>query len=225
MSLQEINFHTAVAGFNRSEVLTYIRTLTQQQETELQTLSARHEQALQSLQEQHELDLDALRSQLDEARAEAEAATPAEETRQELATLRSEGDTLRQENDALREEIVALKAQLAAWAPNVSSYDILRAQLGEIELDARTRSATMLNLAHQQELALYRQADATLRQAEQSFRQARNNADATLAHLISELQRLQADLTALGTPLDQHLAVLSALHIQYPNHEEAAADE
>ncbi len=216
MVAQEMNFHTAVAGFHRGQVLDYIRQMTRQQEKaeaqiadlQQQLEQARDQIARQEAEQPLQSKLDTLT--LDNSTLQLTCAS----LQEELAGLQQQVQQPTQANSALEQENALLTQQLAAWEPNVNSYDILCQTVGEIEVAARARSAAILSEARQQEQDLYNRAEATLRRAEGSFCQARNGADATLAHVITELDRLRSELYALGGILDDSQNALSAIHVR-----------
>ncbi len=211
MNAEEMQFRTvAFGGFHRGEVLDYIRNMTSRYQDELE--EARDE-------------LTAAEQKLQQVNAAAPADDRIGALERQTETLEAENTALRREKDSLTEENRRLREQLAAWEPNVNSYGILRNQVGEIELDARARSAALLRQAEQQEQALYSRAEATLRRTEQQFRQVQGNADATLAHLTTELERIQGELSALSDALDQDGAALADLHVENPTGEGGTSHE
>lgn len=216
MQAEEVRFRTAAfGGFQRADVLDYIRETAQQQELALSQANTRAAEAEDQLW-QTESELAEARRELAALREAAEPAQTGEPDplRAELDALRAENGDLRARNQALEGEKASLQARLDDWAPHVSSYDILKAQVGEIELDARARSAALLQQAEQRQQALFDRAEATLRHTEQKFRTVRGSADAALAHLSAELSRIQEELAALECTLDQDVSAVSALHVE-----------
>ncbi len=200
----DVTFNTAFRGFHREDVLKYIR----------------------EQEQRHQIDFQDMKQLLEEAERRADALEQAAQLTpdmqallEENQALKSQRDTLQEENTLLLKENHALLQKVTSWEPDIQNYGILCRQVGEIELSARGRSSALLEQAHQQEAAVYQQAEEVLRQTEQRYRRAREEAETTLAHLSAELERLRGELFALGQEMEQNESSLSALHVQRPGQE------
>ncbi len=209
MSEQEYLFRgAAFGGFNRGDVLSYIQKTT----------------------EEHRRQTAELRQQLEEAAGEREAlqasASRGKEALEKLpelegriAALTEENSRLKSENDRLRAEGEQLQEKIRNWAPSVTTYDAIKDQMAEIELDARQRGAILLQRAGEQAGDLRRQASETVQHTADWYDRTRNDTNQTLAYLCQEMERIRGELQALSTVMDCDGQTLFGLSVEEQRHE------
>lgn len=217
MSQQEGKFRTAIfGGYNRSDVLNFITESVQAQQAEMNMLHN---------------NLGYLESQLREAEGLREQMAELEDQRramqEALARLEQENEVLRDRCqaaeqaqsdlnsrcEAAEQEKSALEAEYAATVVDARSYAALRDQVGNIELEARTRGQAMLNEAEAAVARIYEQANHSLDKVRWNYNGACTNVENILSHLVEELRRSELMLSELTRAMDEGRGDLAALRL------------
>ncbi len=164
------NFRSvAFGGFDKEEVIQYIQK-TAQENTDA---------------------LEALRRENSDLRAENEAL----HKRLDLS-LREQEDSARKEAQELREKIGRLSAELEELRPQAQSYREVRAQVGDIECQARRRASEL-------ESATTAQMNALVSNIHKQYQDMAGNFGATAAQLTAELRKIEVGLSQLPRAMDQ----------------------
>ena len=173
----QMNFRSALNGFNREDVVHYIEYLNSKHSTELNQLNS---------------ELDYLRTRQAEPAPEAPAPAPADDETlaQQAARIRELFDRckeLEQEVDTLKAENAGLTAQMDADKKQQSSYQ----SRVEEELEAYRRAERTERFARERAENLYRQANGALADATVKVDDAANEVSQMADQVITQLAQLQ----------------------------------
>jgi chromosome segregation ATPase len=199
MSNQEFEFRSATfGGFNRDDVTRYIKTITEEHRESIAQL----EQRLAEVTEEK----NALAAKEAQSAETQQRVTQLEEQlsaeRENSAQLQEQISELQAQNQQLREEEAALQDKLKVWAPSVTTYGAIKNQMAEIELNARERSALLLQRAEEQAESMKRQSAETVAHSAEEYDKTRVDVNQTLNYLIGQLQHIQGQLRSLSVVLD-----------------------
>jgi chromosome segregation ATPase len=219
MSNEAYEFRNATfGGFNRDDVTLYIKNMNDQHNASMAEVQAQ----LDTLTQQNTT----LATQVAQYGTIQQKAT---ELASQLAAEQKENVHLREQNSALQAQVAQLKQQQSAlqeklktWAPSVTTYGAIKNQMAEIELNARERSALLLQKAEDQAAEKRRQSDSTLAHTAAEYDKVRADTNQTLSYLAGQLQHIQGQLQSLSVVLDKDGATLFGL--QTPAEPEAVAD-
>ncbi len=209
MSEQEYVFRgAAFGGFNRWDVLSYIRKMTEE-----------HQQEITELRKQLGEVTDQ-RNALESRAASAEAARGRlPELEGQVAALTEEIGNLKAENERLQAEHGQLQEKLRSWEPSITTYGAIKDQMAEIELNARERGAVLLQRAGEQASDLRRKANETVQHTAVWYDQTKNDTNQTLTYIIQELERIRGELQALSAVMDCDGQSLFGLGMEEQDHE------
>ena len=159
----------AFGGFDKEEVIQYIQK-TAQENTDVQ---------------------EALRRENNDLRAENEAL----QKRLDLS-LREQEDSARREAEELREKIESLSAELEELRPQAQSYQEVRAQVGDIECQARRRASEL-------ESATTARLNALVSDIQRQYQDMAGAFGTTAAQVTAELRKIEVGLSQLPRAMDQ----------------------
>lgn len=164
------NFRSvAFGGFDKEEVVQYIQK-TAQENTDAQ---------------------EALRKENNGLRAENEAL----QKRLELS-LREQEDSARKEAEELRGKIESLTAELEELRPQAQSYREVRAQVGDIECQARQRASEL-------ESATTARLNTLVSDIQKQYQNMAGVFGATAVQITTELRKIEVGLSQLPRAMDQ----------------------
>lgn len=164
------NFRSVTfGGFDKEEVIQYIQKTAQESTDAQEALSRENGQ----LREENE----ALKKRLD-------------------FSLREQEDSARQEAEKLREKIRGLTAELEELRPQALSYREVRAQVGDIECQARRRAGEL-------ESATTARLNALVSDIQRQYQDMAGAFDATAAQVTAELRKIEVGLSQLPRAMDQ----------------------
>ncbi len=167
---------TAFGGFQRQDVVDYIEN------------SAR----------EHAAQLNALRAELKQTQEQL-AVLQGEKARADALAVRCDDLSARvDELSPLETEVAELRRQVAEYQPQAEAYDTLKGSLAEIELDARSRAAQLVQDAEEESAAKRGQAQALLDQVLGEYGRVGENANAAITDVICRLTDLRASLASLS---------------------------
>ena len=177
MSEKIIRFRTAAfGGFQRQDVVDYV----------------------ESAAKEHAQQLRELREELKQTQARAEAADELEAQLEAVTAQRDELEAQLAAQAALEEEVAALRAQVAQLQPDADSFRQLKGTLADIELDARRRSAAIIEEAEASAQEMKAKASALLSRISEEFNRSKLNTNSTLDNLIQQLTQMRSSLTGLA---------------------------
>lgn len=148
-----------------------------------------------------------------------ENTTAQEALQKELSNLRAENETLKSEAEALRqkaetagkaelarleEENRALAQQLAAALPDAEAYAKIKAEVGDIECQARKRACDLEESTSVRMEAMLAALRLQYQELTDTFRVAN-------AHVTAELRKAEVTLSQMPRALDQAGAELDAM--------------
>lgn len=164
------NFRSvAFGGFDKEEVIQYIQK-TAQENTDAQ---------------------EALRRENNKLRAENEAL----QKRLDFS-LREQEDSARKEAEELRGKIERLTAELEELRPQAKSYREVRAQVGDIECQARQRASEL-------ESATTARLNTLVSDIQKQYQDMAGAFGATAAQVTAELRKIEVGLSQLPRAMDQ----------------------
>lgn len=164
------NFRSVTfGGFDKEEVIQYVQK-TAQENTDAQETLRRENSALREENE-------ALKKRLE-------------------ASLREQEEAARAEAEALRGNIRALSAELEELRPQALSYQEVRAQVGDIECQARRRAGEL-------EAATTARLNALVSEIQRQYQEVAGAFDATAAQVTAELRKIEVNLSQLPRAMDR----------------------
>ncbi len=209
MGEQEYVFRgAAFGGFNREDVLRYIRKMAEEHRQE----TAELRKQLSDVTDQR----DRFQSQVKQAET---AGDKLSELEGQAGALTEENDRLKAENERLRGERDQLQEQIRTWTPSITTYGAIKDQMAEIELNARERGAMLLRRAERQAGDLRRQAGEVVQHTAAWYDRTRNDTNQTLDYVSQELERIRGELQALSAVMDCDGRSLFGLGMEEESHE------
>ena len=110
----------------------------------------------------------------------------------------------------LRQEYGQMKGQLERYAQGSQAYDALKADIGQIEMDARLRAKRLVDEGDAKAAQALSEAQDKITSVNQRYEQLRESLNATLTHVAAQLQEIRAQVQGLDTALDRDSAALEA---------------
>lgn len=202
-------FRSAVGGFNKQDVLSFLEAQAKQAAQVQQELQSRLEGA-ERQGEALRRERDELSAQLEEARRELETARQSrdslsaqlEEVQRELSAGRAETEQVRRERDAARSEGESLRTRLDEVLPDAQAYAQIKERTAGVELDAHRRAQAIQDKAEQDAQRLRRQMEQWLERMEKEYGAMRGEVEITVSHAASELDRVRAGLDRITRLVD-----------------------
>ena len=159
----------AFGGFDKEEVIQYIQQMAQE----------------------HTQTQEALQKEVNDLRAENEG------LKEKLELLQQEqADSARKEAETLRNQISALTAQLEELRPQAESYQQVRAQVGDIEYQARRRATEL-------ESSTTARLNALVSDIQRQYQDMAGTFNTTAAQVTAELRKIEVNLAQLPRAMDQ----------------------
>ena len=208
MNEEKGQFRTAaIGGFNRQDVLDYITRCAEESNGKIQALQ---EQANQLRRERE----DAAR-ELEALRTEHQAAVEA----RDAALVRAESaeaglESQREELERLRREAAELRETVSRLQPEADAMEQLKHRLADIELDARARGEQIVQKADREAQATRQAMEQIVGKTRQSFDVTRTDVEATVSHMVGEMERLIGMLNRLTTAFDENGQAIAALRVE-----------
>ncbi|WP_369282385.1 hypothetical protein [Oscillibacter sp. GMB15532] len=172
------NFRSVTfGGFDKEEVIQYVQKTAQENTDEQEALRKDNS----ALREENE----ALKKQLE-------------------VSLREQAETARREGTELREKIRSLTAELEELRPQALSYQEVRAQVGDIECQARRRAGEL-------ETATTARLNALVSDIQKQYQDLAGAFDVTAVQVTAELRKIEVGLSQLPRAMDQAGKELSEL--------------
>ncbi len=159
----------AFGGFDKEEVIQYIQK-TAQENTDAQEALLRENNDLRAENEALQKKLDLL--------------------------LREQEDSARKEAEELRGKIESLSAELEELRPQAQSYQEVRAQVGDIECQARRRASEL-------ESATTARLNALVSDIQRQYQDMAGAFGATAVQVTAELRKIEVGLSQLPRAMDQ----------------------
>ena len=191
MSMQQ--FRSAMGGFNRQDVLTYIDASAKAHAQDMEQLRA-------------ELEQTRTRAQEFQARAEAaeyqvaELAPRAAQMEKATAELEAKRSALA----AAERELKELKARVAMLEPKADAYEAVKEKTAGIELEAHQRAKQVVDEAQAHAAAIRSQTEQWLTKVKGSYERLRTDVEATVNHTAGELERASKALTQVNREFRDH---------------------
>lgn len=143
-------FRTALGGFNRQDVQTYIEQAASAHQLELEELRKRLEEA-----EQHGRELEFALSSAETAKSgaaaeEAKVRASLETSTRSLSRLRGELSQTESKLMVAKQELERLQAQVGRLEPMADSYAQLKDRVATVELDAHRKAQDTLSQAQEE---------------------------------------------------------------------------
>ena len=172
-------FRTALGGFNRQDVQTYIEQAASAHQLELEELRKRLEEA-----EQHGRELEFALSSAETAKSgaaaeEAKVRASLETSTRSLSRLRGELSQTESKLMVAKQELERLQAQVGRLEPMADSYAQLKDRVATVELDA------------------HRKAQDTLSQAQEEAERVRTETRAWLGRVLEQYSLLRQGMEGL----------------------------
>lgn len=198
MSMQQ--FRSAMGGFNRQDVLTYIDASAKAHAQDMEQLRA-------------ELEQTRTRAQEFQARAEAaeyqvaELAPRAAQMEKATAELEAKRSALA----AAERELKELKARVAMLEPKADAYEAVKEKTAGIELEAHQRAKQVVDEAQAHAAAIRSQTEQWLTKVKGSYERLRTDVEATINHTAGELERAGKALTQVNREFRDHDTAMQAV--------------
>jgi len=184
-------------GFNRQDVLNYLERTARDHSQQMESLQKKLSQA--NLEKNEKISQLADLSEKQEY-IEAEnhhLSDVLERTKTELEDKRGRLSVAEEELSVLRGRASELEAKAEA-------YERLRDRAATIELEAHTRAQKIENDANSQAGSVHNQVEDWLSQTETRYERLRSDINATLAHAIEELARVEKSLSESSESFKEH---------------------
>lgn len=220
-------FRSSIGGFNRSDVVDYIESVSVEHKKELRRLKDANEK-LEAEKAALQAELDQTRHTLDAANDELSAAK-AELSRmqEEDASLQQQIESLAQEASELSQRALDAEAKVDAYAQQPVPSQAVAAEDAPVEEETDTEPSednSVSSLA-QQELEAYRRAEATERNALARAARLREKLSQLCDHAHSRYTETGEDLAALSqdlsSVLDRMRDTLADLQVAFDETENA----
>jgi len=198
MSMKQ--FRSAMGGFNRQDVLTYIDAAAKSHAQDMEQIRAELEQT---------------RNQLQEFQARAEAAeTQVTELAPRAAQMEKATAELEAKRSALaaaEREIKELRAKVAMLEPKAEAYEAVKEKTAGIELEAHQRAKQVTDEAQAHAAAIRSQTEQWLTKVKGSYERLRTDVEATINHTAGELERAGKALTQVNREFREHDVAMQAV--------------
>lgn len=198
MSMQQ--FRSAMGGFNRQDVLTYI----------------------DAAAKAHAQDMEQLRAELEQVRGQAQEfqtrAETAEKQVTELAPRAAQMEKATAELEAKRSALAAaerelkeLRARVAMLEPKAEAYEAVKDKTAGIELEAHQRAKQVMDEAQSRAATVRSQTEQWLIKVKGSYERLRTDVEATVNHTAGELERAGKALSQVNREFRDHDAAMQAV--------------
>lgn len=192
---------SAVGGFRRQDVLSYLVTMEESHKEALEALRNQLEEC-QKAREEEVLLLHAL---------EARAATAGEvhaALEENLAQVTAQRDEAQEALKAARGELAGLQAMMAELRPKAAAYQRLKSRTGTIELEAQERAQMTLDRAEEDATGVRESCVNWLREVQLEYERLRFDLNATFLKSNAELDKISQSFDEISGEFDQHSDVL-----------------
>ena len=219
-------FRSSIGGFNRSDVVDYIESVSVEHKKELRRLKDANEK-LEAEKAALQAELDQTRHTLDTANEELSAAkAELDRMQEEDASLQQQIESLAQEASELSQRALDAEAKVDAYAQQPEPSQDAEAEDAPEEVeDAEPSEDDLVSSLAQQELEAYRRAEATERNAlaraarfREKLSQLCDNAHSRYTETGEDLEALSQDLSSV---LDRMRDTLADLQVAFDETENA----
>lgn len=187
----------AFGGFNRQDVMDYLERSAKEHDQQLEALRTQLEQARQEAAQ--------MRTQLTQAQEQAQQA------KNELERNVAERQSAQEQSDLLartQEELARLRERITQLEPDAAAYAAIKERTAGIELEAHRRAQAIVDEAQTQVEQLRREQRQWLERVEREYYDLRAQVGTTVTQAASELERVRQGLDNISLCMtNQHSAL------------------
>lgn len=125
-----------------------------------------------------------------------------------MEELKTEGEAEARSRAQLQRDFDQMKGQMEEYVRGSQAYEMLKADIGQIEMDARLRAKQLVEQGDAQAAQAIADARERISEVSRRYETLRANMNAALADVAAQLQNIRLQVQELDTALDQESAAL-----------------